>query len=394
LSVTLVPGLGLALWLAAGPTLAEPAHTLDAPLPPRPTPDAFTAPPAPFALGDNTTLFVNFAGVQLEECNPSDSRRDCSWYNYEAPFPPFSGTVQTQVGVLQAMRSDVSEFGVRVTAQRPDSGNYTMVVYGGTESEYGALGSAPAGDCDDDVPNQIAFAHLDGDLNEWVNGGATTSLHEAAHSWGLDHIDFEGSIMFPSGNNAPTYFRDECDGMVEDTDLNPGQAACPELNMADCGDPTRQNAAARLTRLFGPAYVDIETPVIELLEPSDGQYFQAPANFDVVFETTDDQHPQAYSVWAWLGDDSRPDDESIRVDPGFSVTDLPIGTWDFHVVVADEAGNESRVDFTIEVGEDPPPDPVTEEDGCGCRTPDGPGGSGWAWWICVPMALARRRKRR
>ncbi|MCR9160533.1 MAG: hypothetical protein ACE37F_27945 [Nannocystaceae bacterium] len=378
----------LLLTLAAEPSGGPRMHRQDAPLPPRPPTDALAAPIRPHALGQNTTLYVNFEGVELTECNPSDSRRDCSWYNFEQPFPPFSGTIQTQVGVLQAMRSDVADYGIRVTAQRPESGNYTMVVYGGTEAEYGALGSAPAGDCDDEVPNQIAFAHLDGELSEWVNGGATTALHEAAHSWGLDHIDAEGSIMFPSGNNSPTYFRDECDLMVEDTDLNPGQASCPEVNMAHCGDSSRQNAAARLTRLFGPAYVDMQAPTVELLEPRDGQYFQAPANFDVVFETNDDQHPQAYSVWAWLGDEPRPADDSVRVDPGFSVTDLPIGTWEFHVVVADEAGNETEVDFTIEVGEDPPPDPATDE-GCGCRGGRSPGALGW---ICVPLALARRRR--
>ncbi len=380
----------LALALAVEPTLATRLHRQDAPIPEQPPIDALAAEIRPHALGENTTLYVNFEGVDLTECNPSDSRRDCSWYNFEQAFPPFSGTIQTQVGVLQAMRADVADYGIRVTGRRPESGNYTMVVYGGTESEYGALGSAPAGDCDDDVPNQIAFAHLDGELNEWVNGGATTALHEAAHSWGLDHIDVEGSVMFPSGNNSPTFFRDACDRMVEDTDLTPGQASCPEVNMAHCGDSSLQNAAARLTRLFGPAYVDMEAPVLELLEPEDGQYFQAPANFDVVFDTNDDQHPQAYSVWAWLGDGPRPEDDSVRVDPGFSVTDLPIGTWDFHVVVADEAGNETRVDFTIEVGEDPPPDPVSGDEGCGCRSSGGPA---TPWWICVPVALARRRRR-
>lgn len=379
----------LALALALEPTLAAPMHRQDAPLPAQPPVDTLATPIQPHALGENTTLYVNFEGVDLDECNPSDSRRDCSWYNYEQPFPPFSGTVQTQIGVLQAMRADVADYGIRVTAQRPERGNYTMVVYGGTEAEYGALGSAPAGDCDDDVPNQIAFAHLDGDLNAWVNGGATTALHEAAHSWGLDHIDAEGSIMFPSGNNSPTYFRDACDPMVQDVELKPGQSSCPELNMAHCGDSNRQNAAARLTRLFGPAYVDMEAPVIELLEPDDGEYFQAPASFDVVFDVRDDLHPQAYSVWAWLGDEPRPANDSVRVDPGFSVTDLPVGSWELHVVVADESGNETRVDFTVEVGDDPPPDPASDDGGCGCRSSGGPVS---LWWICVPVALARRRR--
>lgn len=380
------------LVLATATDLAAPAHRMDAPMPAQPPIDDLRALPRAHALGTNTTLYVNFDGVELSECNPSDAKRNCTWYNFEEPFEPFSGSLQTKVGVLQAMRSDVSDYGIRVTAQRPSDGDYTMVIYGGTEEVYGALGSAPAGDCDDAFPNQIAFAHLDGELNTWVNGGATTALHEAAHSWGLDHIDVEGTVMFPSGNNGPTFFRDECDRMVEDTDLTPGDASCPELNEAQCGDPNRQNAADRLVRLFGAPYVDVQAPTLELLEPRDGQYFQAPASFDVVFETTDDQHPQAYSVYAWLGDDPRPNDPSVRAEPGFAVNDLPIGTWEFHVVVADEGGNEARVDFTIEVGEDPPPDPVTDE-GCGCR--GGPSTPPLApLLLCVPVLLARRRPRR
>ena len=252
--------LALLALLAAEPGLATPRHRQDAPLPPQPPIDALQAPTRPHALGEGATVYVNFDGVQLTECNPSDSRRDCSWYNFEQPFPPFSGTVQTQVGVLQAMRNDVAEFGIRVTGTRPLRGNYTMVVYGGSEAEYGALGSAPAGDCDDEVPNQIAFAHLDGDNNAWVNGGATTALHEAGHTWGLDHIDVQGAIMFPSGDNSPTYFRDDCDQVVDGTDLDPGDAACPHLNMEQCGALDRHNAAARLVRLFGPPYVDMEAP--------------------------------------------------------------------------------------------------------------------------------------
>ncbi len=384
-------------WLALQPALGAERHRLDAPLPPRPMPrtpgttGTFTAEPRRQPLGAGTTLYVNFEGVQLTECNPSNSRADCSWYNFEEPFPPFSGTLQTQVGILQAMRNDVADYGIRVTAERPHSGNYTMVVYGGTEAEYGALGSAPAGDCDDDLPNQIAFAHLDGELNTWTNGGSTTALHEAAHTWGLDHIDVEGTIMFPSGDNSPTYFRDTCETMVEDTELTAGQANCPELNEAQCSDGNLQNAHARLTRLFGPPYVDMDEPQLELVEPTDGAYFQAPASFDVLIETTDDQHPQAYSVWTWLGDGPRPDDEQFRVDPSFKVAELPVGTWDFHVVVADEAGNESRLDFTIDVGEDPPPEPSADE-GCGCSTGGGP--SLPTWLFCVPWLLARGRRRR
>ena len=166
-------------------------------------------------LGRPTTLFVNFDGITLGSCNPSNAKKNCHWYNDGVEFPPFSGSLQTRVSVLQAMRRAVSELGIRVTGVRPgDDEDYAMVVYGGTEEDFGVLGSAPAGDCYDQLPGEIGFAHIDGELVDWVSGGATTALHEAGHTWGLDHIDVDTGIMYPEGNNVPTGYRQECDGII------------------------------------------------------------------------------------------------------------------------------------------------------------------------------------
>lgn len=376
-------------------------YRMDATVPPRPAheydatadevmvfPRAHTA----REVGTGTTLFVNFDGVDLGSCNPSNAKRNCHWYNNDEPFEPFSGSMQIKASVLQAMRRKVADFGVRVTGVRPpDSEDYTMVVYGGTEAEYGALGSAPAGDCLDQRPNEIVFAHLDGELAGWINGGATTALHEAGHSWGLDHIDVQGGIMFPSGNDTPTAFRMGCDRVVADTELTPTEASCPSVNSMFCPQPDEQDATALLTHMFGPPYVDVTPPSVKLVEPRDGQYFQHPATFEVVLDVQDDLHPQFYSLWAWLGDDPRPEDSSNFVVPEFAVSGLDIGSWDVHVVVADEAGNETRIDFSVEIGEDPPPEPSAS---CSMRAGE-PGVSGitafgWLSLLMLAPALARR----
>jgi MYXO-CTERM domain-containing protein len=390
---------GLSLWLAA----SGPSFPMDAKVPPRPPLTAAEAtelmlrPRAAFEPGTPTTIYVNFDGITLGQCNPSDSKRDCSWYNCPdcAPeathgeFPPFSGTDSVKVGVLQAMRMDASNFGIRITGVRPpDDEDYVMVIYGGTETEFaGALGSAPAGDCGNLLPNQIAFAHVDGELNDWVNGGATTALHEAGHTFGLDHIEPAGTIMFPSGDNSPTSYTSECAVMVEDTDLNPGDATCPEVNMMFCGELNLQNSTAVLEWLFGPPYVDTTAPVVTLAEPENGQYFQGPANFDIVLDIEDDLHPQPYSITAWLNDQPMPDEPSVLAVPSLKVSDLPIGDYTFHLIVADHAGNETRLDFDIEVGEDPPPTP---DEGCGCRA-DRPAPR--LGWVLLALVALRRRRR-
>ncbi len=380
------------LMLAPAPdALVEGRHRMDAPLPP---PPAHLVPATPHVgareLGTPTTLFVNFDGVELGECNPSNSKRNCHWYNTDEPVPAFTGSIQTKVSVLQAMRRDAADFGIRITAVRPpESENYTMVVYGGTEAHYGVLGSAPAGDCLDQRPNEIAFAHIDGDLVQWINGGSTTALHEAAHSWGLDHVDADRTIMYPAGNNEPTAYGNGCYAVVADVELNPGVASCPDLNKSLCGAEDQQNAYTTLAELFGGPYVDVTAPTVTLREPADGQYFQAPADFDVVLDIRDDLHPQVYDAAFWLNDDAKPDARPF-IDDHFAVAGLPIGSWAFHIELTDAAGNATRLDFEIEVGEDPPPLP--QEEGCAVSRAPRQGVSGpLALVVLLLPALARRR---
>ncbi|MFO0635661.1 MAG: hypothetical protein U0168_22700 [Nannocystaceae bacterium] len=135
--------LGPALALALGP---GGRHRLDVPLPPAPREhfghgDALVDGRLPRTArkpGTPTTLFVNFDGVDLGHCNPSNSIKNCHWYNDAEPIPAFSGSLQTKVSILQAMRRHADMFGVRITGVRPRSGHYTMLVYGGTEAQYGA----------------------------------------------------------------------------------------------------------------------------------------------------------------------------------------------------------------------------------------------------------------
>jgi MYXO-CTERM domain-containing protein len=68
-----------------------------------------------------------------------------------------------------------------------------------------------------------------------------------------------------------------------------------------------------------------------------------------------------------------------------------VGTWTFHVAVADEAGNESQIDFDIEVGVDPPPDPA-EGESCACRSGNVSGSAAAGWFGLPALALRRRRR--
>ena len=357
-------------------------------------PEILAAPRPRRKLGTNTTIYVNFDGVTIGECSPSNSHENCHWLEKNTTFEPWSGSLAQRVAILDAMRSIAAGFGIRVTGQRPlDSEPYLMVVYGGDSIEEEALGRAPGGDCWDDLPNQIAYVYLDGERVSWINGGASTAMHESAHSWGFDHIGLEGSLMAPAGGNTVTKFFDGCAQVVDDTELNPGGESCPQINLEECGLSAFQHDVALLRLLFGEPYVDDRAPKLELVRPFDGVYYQGPADFEVVLEVTDDLHPQVYEIA--IGVPGLIDEPSFSpvIDPSFEVESFPLGSWTFEVRLRDAAGNESSLSFDVEVGEEP----VELDDGCACATgpaqaPDQPR-LGWLWALVI-LSLAPRRKLR
>jgi MYXO-CTERM domain-containing protein len=347
-------------------------------------------------LGTNTTIFVNFDGVEIEYCNPSNSHDNCSWLETDSKFEPYSGSLAQRVAILDALRAMTSPFGVRVTGQRPPASEpYLMVVYGGEATDDEALGRAPAGDCLDDLPNQIAHVYLDGERSHWVNGGASTILHEAAHTWGFDHIGLEGALMAPAGGNTKANFFDGCAQIVENTDLDPvEQGSCPYISLEQCGLGDFQHDVAMMHMLFGEPYVDDIAPTLELVSPADGAYFQGPASFPVELRVIDDLHPQVYELAIAI--EGLVDDPEFKAvhDPSFEVEALPLGEWRFDLRLRDEAGNETSLSFEVVVGEEAPEEP---NEGCACTSGEQPhrrtGGRALPW-LLLALALPSLRRRK
>jgi uncharacterized protein (TIGR03382 family) len=370
------------------PTGVQPRSPIpyDDVVPGPPHPEVGLAPQAR-KLGSNTTIFVNFDGVEMHYCNPSNSHDNCSWFESDRTFPPFSGNLAQRVAILDAMRSQVNQHGVRVTGQRPPADEpYVMVVYGGERKEDEPLGRAPAGDCYDDLPNEVAFVYLDGETERtWVNGGAATALHEAAHTWGLDHIGLDGLLMAPSGDNTKANYFDGCAQVVENVELDAAeQSSCPDLSLDLCGLDNFQDDVALLHLLFGEPYVDDVAPRMELLQPFDGIYYQGPASFRVDIQVIDDQHPQVYEVSIEIEGLAEQTAFAAAHDPSFDVEALPFGEWQFVVRLRDEAGNEGSLAFTVLIGEEPP----VLDDGCACGTT----GSGGMLGFGLLVLLGWRRR--
>lgn len=347
-------------------------------------------PPQARKIGSNTTLFVNFEGVHIGSCTPSNSHENCHWLKRNTTFEPYSGSLADRVAILDALRSLTADFGIRVTGRRPsDAEIYTMVVYGGDSEKEEALGRAPSGDCWDDYPNEIAYAFMDASRASWINGGASTALHEAAHTWGFDHVGLEGTLMAPSGGNTLSPPLDGCGQLVGDVAFEPeDEPSCPDINRELCGLSNYQHDTALLRMLFGAPYVDDQAPDPRLVWPEDGMYYEAPANFDVDIEILDDLDPQRYQIAVIVPGIADEPVWTSAYAADFAVTDLPVGSWAFEVRVRDEAGNEGSVAFTIEVGEEP----ARLDDGCACTSRSTPPGSTLLAWLGLVLLVRRRRR--
>src|SRR5690606_19985352 len=142
---------------------------------------------SPRAAGTPETLYINFDGGVLQTGCGNDPRYDCSTlaHLFNGYVGPYDGNETQRISILQATRKDLQDFGVRVVVDRPpDDVPYTMVIYGDLGPQSFA-GIAPYIDCEDRRGGDTSFTQGFGSSNT----GSTVILQEAAHTWGLEHVD-------------------------------------------------------------------------------------------------------------------------------------------------------------------------------------------------------------
>ncbi|MEM6293687.1 MAG: hypothetical protein AAGA54_20600 [Myxococcota bacterium] len=378
--------------MALAPAFAWFAATADLFCPSAPAPAAATVAPRNARVeGVPELVYVNFGGAVLQEGCGNDARLDCSTLagQFDGYVGPFRGNASQRLSIIQAARRGAADFGIRIVTERPpDDVPYTMIVYGDL-GEQSFAGVAPYLDCGDERRGDTAFSQ--GATGS--NTGATLILHEAGHTWGLEHVDAETDIMHPSVvSNLTQQFVDSCFGIVADTGLGRTAGTCNEIHTRYC-EPTFQNSRQTLLDLFGPTIPDVESPELEIVFPPDGATFVAPISFSLRADVVDDLHPQFYDVELFNGDTpvGTRNDLGVEDQLEFLVERPPPGDYALRVVIRDEAGNENEdmVRFTIlpEGSEIEDDGPATVGDG-GCRQ----GRPTHAWmWLAMLGFLKRRR---
>ncbi len=368
-----------------------------------PAPLRLSGPQRPSAAaGKPHILYINFDGAVLRRGCGNDSRHDCSSLAdlFDGYVGPFVGTESRRVAIVQAVRKDLVDFGIRPVTRRPPEGaDYTMVLYGDLGTQDFA-GIAPYIDCANQWENDTCFAGA----FQGYNIGSTIILQEAAHTWGLEHVNDPFDNLHPFVAQATPSFRDRCNKIVSNTDLVEVGGVCNVVHEKFC-DAGYQNSYRELLDLFGPAIPDTSPPTLEITSPPDDSVHVLPTTIPLLGEVTDDLSPQYYDVTITRDGKQLYAGEGHRLE--LLLKDPPVGDYELEVVVVDDGGNagKDRVHFTVLAAgsEDPDTDSdVGESDtdtdgasgGTGCRVA-GPRSDPRLLAWCLPLAwLARRRRPR
>lgn len=289
-------------------------------------------------------------------------------------FPPLSDADKS--GVFTRVTEIFAPYDLAITVARPpDFVPYTMAVVGGSASETGHSGAGGVANvsCDGLKRNHVSLTFQSG-----VNTMAETTGQEAAHNWGLEHVNSNADIMYPTqGGAARKSFVDQCDGLNGDTTCNyVHEFYCP------AGAGNQQNGHAELMGIFGPKQTDSEAPVVTEMFPDDGSIFGDDEAVLVSARITDNSNTVAVR-WTWhVPEDQRDEfgDTVTRctnnvcdvdyaawtpVDEAWDFLEFkeaPVGVYEVTLEVADMGGNLTTQDLTFEIV---PADEVPESSGSG-----------------------------
>ena len=232
------------------------------------------------------TTFLNFFGGELKGGgNASEGESPCVQGTIK--YPAYKGSEQSALAIIQIFVDAAKPFGMRIAYDvvPPKHLPYSQVMMGGRPGVIGlgngVLGVACNLDCGDDWWRDTTFAFTEETSNVGILG--TTALQEAAHAWGLDHIDGENNIMFPYATPGSKVWADTCTPYNDAT----GGIGCQYIHKQFCPDMDGQNDVAELNAFFGPDSLDTEPPVVVMMQPADGQQYTKGDMVNIEVEVSD-----------------------------------------------------------------------------------------------------------
>lgn len=348
--------------------LSDPTDTAEGALPMQPrqampqvphSPDDIDGPNHTMGLGDKI-LYVNFDGGDMNPCN-SGPQNNCSSLFFGTVLP-YTGDAAKRASVIQIVRTRVNDFGITVTDQRPGSGDYDMEMVGDWAGvgDQGFAGVAPGPvDCFDNRGGEVSFTL---EASGSSDGIAEIILQEVAHTWGLEHIDDQGDLLYPTTQGQNKIFKDECLQIVvlnDNGSTSPTGAFCGSQHAQFCSS-NQQNSYQEMLGLFGPGIPDTTAPTVEIISPAEGDTIEGDVNLIVSFE--DDQSPMIVNATITIDSDSLEgpvENDGAYAAPSeleFPIQGLPGGVYTVTIDATDEEDNPTSDSVTFTVLGDPPND--------------------------------------
>jgi len=320
-----------------------------------------TAPPGePVAVWDTpphrSTIFLNFFGGPLKGgTNASEGESPCLGNSgNQVDYPGYKGSEQTALAVIQVFKDAAAPFGLRIAYEEPPPKHlpYSQVMMGGTPSlilgpgSNGVLGVSCNLDCGDRWLRDTTFAFTEESNNVGVLG--TTALQEAAHSFGLDHIDGQNNIMYPIATLGAKVWADTCTPYKPTS--NPPNIGCQYVHKEFCPDGS-QNDVAELTAYFGVNTPDTEAPVVNLLSPADGAELKAGDTLMIEVEVSDNF--EGYG-WVLQVPELKQELQAYGGQKKWSFPAPPKGVYTIRVEALDHDGNVGFDEAKIYVDQEAP----------------------------------------
>jgi MYXO-CTERM domain-containing protein len=303
-----------------------------------------------------STIFLNFFGATLTNGNNAAlDESPCVTGTVE--WPGFSGTEQQALALIQVFETQMAPYGVRIAYEErpPEHLPYAMVMMGGTPQMLGlgasVLGVSCSSDCGDMWWRDTTFAFTDNINPNNAPVLGTTALHEAAHAFGLAHIDDGTKIMNPYVGSADVTWADGCTPFNDAT----GGINCRSTHRDFCDGEDAQNTDAELMAYFGPNSPDTEPPNVEILEPANGTELEVGGSVDVAVDVWDNFEGVG---WKLVIVEAGLEEVAYTFQKEWHLSYLPKGVYTLRVEAIDHDRNVGVDEVKIYVGEEAP---ATEE---------------------------------